>query len=271
MTMTRVCLILIASTALASADPARSIHRRQLPVRLLLDGILLRACRRTGRAAKPPGGSCPNGWIPVGLRVPAPRAVMRWPPRIHLAGGIRKMPKIGAFDNLTRGHQFDGGPFALDLYRLLGMVLSDKRIASLGDETSYLHAANMAATGTLRKAELLPHPSFVCCSAAHSVRPKARPARAAFQNVSRKTVRLPWPNLPKRQREVLTIREACNKIIHATDVIEDEVNSDWRQNPDQLGVYIRPFVYLHGTKDGADWRAKVVHHRICIGRREYLR
>ena len=33
--------------------------------------------------------------------------------------------------------EFDGGPFALDLYRLLAIVLGDQRIARLGDETRY--------------------------------------------------------------------------------------------------------------------------------------
>ena len=66
-----------------------------------------------------------------------------------------------------------------------------------------------------------------------------------------------WPNAAKRQREPLTVREACNKIIHATNVVEDEVPFDWRTNPDQRGLHVRPFVYLHGTKDGVDWRAKL--------------
>ena len=180
--------------------------------------------------------------------------------------GIRKMPKKSVpFDNLTRGHQFDGGPFALDLYRLLGMVLSDKRIASLGDETSYLMQPIWLLQERFRKAELL----RILVSSAVALRilfdQKRDPREQRFETVSRKPCGFLWPNLPKRQREVLTIREACNKIIHATDVIEDEVNSDWRQNPDQLGVYIRPFVYLHGTKDGADWRAKLSIIEFALG------
>jgi hypothetical protein len=146
------------------------------------------------------------------------------------------MPKKSVpFDNLTRGHQFDGGPFALDLYRLLGMVLSDKQIASLGDETSYLMQPIWLLQERFRKAELL----RILVSSAVALRilfdQKRDPREQRFETVSRKPCGFLWPNLPKRQREVLTIREACNKIIHATDVIEDEVNSDWRQTPINLG------------------------------------
>src|SRR3974390_304209 len=38
-------------------------------------------------------------------------------------------------DNLTQGHKFDAGPYALDLYRLLAMTLSDQRMAGLDGET----------------------------------------------------------------------------------------------------------------------------------------
>jgi hypothetical protein len=131
------------------------------------------------------------------------------------------MPKKSVpFDNLTRGHQFDGGPFALDLYRLLGMVLSDKRIASLGDETSYLMQPIWLLQERFRKAELL----RILVSSAVALRilfdQKRDPREQRFKTVSRKPCGFLWPNLPKRQREVLTIREACNKIIHATDVID---------------------------------------------------
>ena len=49
--------------------PARSIHRRQLPVRLLLDGILLRAGRRTGRGRETSGRQLPEWLARIGQQL----------------------------------------------------------------------------------------------------------------------------------------------------------------------------------------------------------
>ena len=49
--------------------PARSIHRRQLPVQLLLDGILLRAGRRTGRGRETSGRQLPEWLARIGQQL----------------------------------------------------------------------------------------------------------------------------------------------------------------------------------------------------------
>jgi hypothetical protein len=53
---------------------------------------------------------------------------------------------------------------------------------------------------------------------------------------------------------VLKLREACNKIIHATDIRFDVVTPD-KANPDEEDAYILPRLYLYGKKDRSDWRA----------------
>ena len=58
-----------------------------------------------------------------------------------------------------------------------------------------------------------------------------------------------------QQPEGLTLREACNKIIHATKVHHDEQDLDPGY---QLGVYFPPYVNLYGKKDGRDWKAKLL-------------
>ena len=68
---------------------------------------------------------------------------------------MKRQNKLSLRDNLTQGQQFDGGPFALDLYRLLGMVLSDKRMASLGDEATHYMPPAWRLQERFRKAELL--------------------------------------------------------------------------------------------------------------------
>jgi len=163
-------------------------------------------------------------------------------------------------DNLTRGHQFDGGPFALDLYRLLGMVLSDKQIAALGDEDAYSLPSVWQLQGRFRKPELL----RILISSAVALRillDHERDPRIDrwFKRISEKRCGDLWEQWDKRAKtkQTLTLRAACNKLIHATDVRDDLVISDRRRNPDELGLYMRPFVYLYGAKDGTKWRAKL--------------
>jgi hypothetical protein len=66
---TTIIVALAFAAGVASADPARSIHRRQLPVRLLLDGILLRAGRRTGRGRETSGRQLPEWLARIGQQL----------------------------------------------------------------------------------------------------------------------------------------------------------------------------------------------------------
>jgi hypothetical protein len=63
-----------------------------------------------------------------------------------------------------------------------------------------------------------------------------------------------FPNWPKKKEkpEVLTLREACNKIIHATTV-----NFDIVGRPHLEEHYLRPYLYLYGKKGKQNWRAIV--------------
>ncbi|OKO75935.1 hypothetical protein AC629_33370 [Bradyrhizobium sp. NAS80.1] len=56
-----------------------------------------------------------------------------------------------------------------------------------------------------------------------------------------------WATDPDKV-EVLSLREACNKIIHATDIRFDVVVPDAAINPDEEGAYYQPHLYLYGSK-----------------------
>lgn len=60
--------------------------------------------------------------------------------------------------------------------------------------------------------------------------------------------------------DVLDIREACNKIIHATKV---------RFDVEELGVqrYLNPTIYLYGSQQGKNWRAQIDVIKFC---KEYV-
>jgi len=157
-------------------------------------------------------------------------------------------------ENLAR-REFDGGPFALDLYRLLAIVLSDQRIAQLGDETRYHQPPVWQLQDQFRKGEVI----RILISSAVALRILLDQHPTEFKKTSMQPCGSLWPSWPKNKRkpEVLTLREACNKIVHSEDIKDDLVIPDRRYNPDELGVYIRPFAYLYGTKDDSRWRAKL--------------
>jgi len=63
-----------------------------------------------------------------------------------------------------------------------------------------------------------------------------------------------------QEHVVLEIREACNKIIHATTV---------RFDVEELGVqrYLNPIIYLYGQLQGKEWRAQLDIIKFC---KEYV-
>src|SRR5215831_13416556 len=159
-------------------------------------------------------------------------------------------------DGLTGGgHQFDGGPFALDLYRLLAMVLSDQRIAGLGDERDAHVPSVWELQNRFCKAEIL----RILISSAVALRVLLDQDQRQVRHLRKQQCGSLWASWPKDRRKpgVLTLREACNKIIHSEDIRHDEVIPDRRYNPDEVGSYIRPFMYLYGTRRSVDWRAKL--------------
>jgi hypothetical protein len=53
-----------------------------------------------------------------------------------------------------------------------------------------------------------------------------------------------------KEVEILDLREACNKIIHAKK-IRGDVEEDGAQ------TYLNPFIYLYGEQNGTGWRATI--------------
>jgi len=154
---------------------------------------------------------------------------------------------------LTRlGHVFDPAPFAVDLYRLVCFVLGDKPVAKLGP--SYYHLTR------LKEGYARPEVTRILIATAVARRIKfdrMNPRELKELKEDNNCGKL-YPNWPmqKRKTEPLTLREACNKIVHAEEIRFDIVIPDAKHNPDEAGVYLsRPYIYLYGTKDRVPWRA----------------
>jgi hypothetical protein len=67
-------------------------------------------------------------------------------------------------------------------------------------------------------------------------------------------------DLRNQETDVLEIREACNKLIHAETV---------RFDVEELGVqrYLNPIIYLYGSLQGRHWRARLDVIKFC---KEYV-
>ena len=61
------------------------------------------------------------------------------------------------------------------------------------------------------------------------------------------------------QAKALFLREACNKIIHVTDIKYEFVCGDYEWNR-----FLRPTMYLYGRKHGIEWKAILDIRDFCF-------
>jgi hypothetical protein len=151
-------------------------------------------------------------------------------------------------DLIKPGHRFDPGPYLLDLYRLLSLMLGDKQLAEMEDGSITIQM--------LRERYVCSELIRILTSTAIALRILFDQHEEQLGEVSKRPCGRLFPDWPKKDpAEDLTLREACNKIIHATKVRHNVVDPDPGYNPDQIGVYLRPFLHLYGTRDNRDWKA----------------
>jgi hypothetical protein len=156
------------------------------------------------------------------------------------------------FFGVRSGLHFDATPFALDLYRLLCMYLADRKVMNLVLESDVI--------GELRGTHLYGEVLRILISSAITLRIASDQYPHIFKRLRRMnkdTCGVLWPDWPKRKNEPLTIREACNKIIHAKAIQRDIANPDPFGNPQNPEAYVAPYVYLYGNKDEKDWRVEL--------------
>jgi hypothetical protein len=184
-------------------------------------------------------------------------------------------------DNLLfPGPKFDATPFALDLYRLLCMVLADKKIGALADDPDYDNMSPIQdLQDSFRGGELIRilissavalrilfdqrprelDPLLSRTGATKFTYPHSKRMVSRFDTISKNRCGQLWSHWPKdkRKHEPLLLREACNKLIHADDITDEIMVPDLERNPDLIGTHIRPFINLYGIKSGKKWRARL--------------
>lgn len=155
------------------------------------------------------------------------------------------------FTREKQPHAIEPGAFVLDLYRLTCMVSASRDVAKRGLEAPALAMMQ----GGFFKSEVTR--ILISCAAGLRIQFDQHPQRTPIEQRSDCGKLFPnWATDPK-QVEVLTLREACNKIIHATDIRFDVVVPNAAVNPDEEGAYYRPHLYLYGSKSRNDWRAEL--------------
>jgi hypothetical protein len=148
-------------------------------------------------------------------------------------------------------HAIERGSFILDLYRLICMVSASRDVSSHG----LTSPAIAMMQGGFFKAEVTR--ILISCAAGLRIHFDQSPGPTDEQKSDFGKLFPNWATDPEKV-EVLSLREACNKIIHATDIRFDVVAPGAATNRiGQAGAYYQPQLYLYGSKGRNDWRAEL--------------
>lgn len=152
------------------------------------------------------------------------------------------------FSEKKHVHGIEVGAFRLELYRLFCMFSAGREVTK--------HGVGWSTIELLEEAYLEPEVMRILISCAAGLRihfDQSEQKAMAIENVSDCGKVFPNWKLSVKNVEVLRLREACNKIIHATDIRFDmEMSKAGRNRP-----YYRPFIVLYGKKGQRNWRAEL--------------
>lgn len=151
-------------------------------------------------------------------------------------------------NHLRQGHLFDPSVVRRELWQLLLIFLADKPFTVLSEEAGH----EGVSLGALQ-AEFADHEiTRILMNSAITLRILDDRDGGVFQHVA------PCGELSTNgQTEPLSLREACNKIVHASRVNFDVERLDGKPLDGSYGwpTFLRPTVYLYGNRQRADWRA----------------
>lgn len=155
---------------------------------------------------------------------------------------------------LRPGHIFDPAAVRLDLWTLLMLFLGDREFAILTEpELDSNHHPLLSLHGEFADYEV----TRILLSSAIALR-VADDRDAGALNAARACGELQG-NSQEAAHAPLTLREACNKIIHASRINFDVERLDGGDLARVAGfaTYLRPTLYLYGDHRGVEWRASL--------------
>jgi hypothetical protein len=156
--------------------------------------------------------------------------------------------KEGLGKQAAPGALLDSGFVCRELLILISLVLADEKVVRLDDRARSLWSEHL-------EAEIL-HRLALVASILRARddflidRVEQRGDAGGYGNELRAaSCGTLQPEIGRPQTELLTLREACNKIMHATEVHFDVEGQDTETS------FINPTIYLYGSNRGSRWRA----------------
>lgn len=162
------------------------------------------------------------------------------------------------------GFFFDEAIFKLDLYRLITCFYASVTFAEYGEDVDADPVRDLQ--GSFEENEIIRLLVNIAIAVRIMDEREGRFSRKFKLECGSLTV-----DLSKPGDEIdLSVREACNKIIHAKNFNWDvDQLKDEGSLPYPTTRYLVPIVYLYGSRDGKDWRAalditKFVRHNAAL-------
>lgn len=155
-------------------------------------------------------------------------------------------------DYHKQGHLFDSGPIRLDLWRLLTSVLAERKFSELSEpELDSNFQPLLGLYSEFADSEM----TRILLSSAVALRVSDdRDGRVLDQSVE--PCGELQNDLAKQEIVPLTLREACNKLLHAERINFDVERLDGGDVAKAgYATFLNPTVYLYGAYRGAEWRA----------------
>jgi hypothetical protein len=160
-----------------------------------------------------------------------------------------------AYEHNIERYEWTESRIWLDLYRLLAFFHASPKLRHLKDDLDIEYQSIENLRATCEKAEI--HEVLLKLAAGFRVQQDQQPdidGQSEPSNVNRwhNNCGLFWPNMDDGASEQLNLREACNKIIHATGF--EHVYAEYA---DSLHYSLAPRIRLHGHRNHTKWKAEL--------------
>jgi hypothetical protein len=152
------------------------------------------------------------------------------------------------FNFSNEGIPINEANIELASFRLLSLFLADKEIQKLKAKNRLQIADEIIG---LSKYDQITH-LLVEIATLYRIRDNQIPKTDEYNQVRRNRIVGSLFEPIDSKRQDLTIREACNKIIHS-----ETINFDIKKLSKSRRAYLSPIIYWYGVKNKNDWKAVV--------------